>query len=263
MSYINDYIIPTDFGTVRKDINRILSMIHDLVAQEPEDEGLQERIMVTPHVKKRTTSVTFGAATETNTDVRDRFSSYWTRLKSGLDPVHALSYATTGTISFDTAGSKHGAGGETDGASYITITDHADLEPSSSLSFGGFFYLLATDSGDIVSQDIVDKGVYSLKIDPHATAANQLRATVNIGGQTGNLTTESSSNLTTEAAVNLEIDNLSLDFQVTGTYTASAWNHIWVTWDGTDLKLYIEKVEADTITATGTLNSNSQDCIIF
>jgi hypothetical protein len=262
MSYINDYIIPTDFGSVRKDINRILSMIHDLVAQEPEDDALQERIMVTPHVKKRTTSVTFGAASLSNTDTRDRFSTVWRRNKPSIVPTHTLSYATTGTFTFDGTVHKHGGSGTVDGSTFITITHDDLLQPSTNISFGGFFYLPATDAGDVASQDIVDKGNYSLKIDPHATAANQLRAHVSLVSSDVDLLTESSLTIQTEDSLDLDQDNGSVDYEVTGTFTADAWNHIWFVWDGTDLKLYIDKVEASTITATGILYQNTQDCII-
>jgi hypothetical protein len=261
-SNINNYVRPTDDSN-RRDINKILELIHDLSAQEPEDAALQERIMFTPHVKRRTTSVTFGAATELVLEYKDRFISVWRRNRPSTRPVHGLSYATTGTLTFPASGNKHGGNGTFDGLSYITITHNSSLQPTDKLSFGGFFYLPATDAGDTASQDIVDKGNYSLKVDPHATAANQLRATFRVDGQTGVLLeTESSTTITTETPLDLELDNGFADFEVTGTFTPDTWNHIWVVWDGTDLKLYIEKIETSTITATGSLVQNTQDCII-
>ena len=69
-SNINDYVRPTDKSS-RRDINKILSLIHDLVAQEPESEGLQQRICLTPHVKRMTNTVTFRSITVSNTNDRE------------------------------------------------------------------------------------------------------------------------------------------------------------------------------------------------
>ena len=74
MSFLNDYIKPTSYGAVRKDINRILSLIHDITAQTPEDEGLQERICISSNVKLRTTSVVFGGANLLGLTYLDRMS---------------------------------------------------------------------------------------------------------------------------------------------------------------------------------------------
>ena len=179
-SNINDYVRPTDKSS-RRDINKILSLIHDLVAQEPESEGLQQRICFTPHVKLRTSTVTFGSTTVSNTDDRDIQNFAFRKKIPSEVTVYDLIHTTTGSLSFSTSGTKLGGGATFDGSSYVTITDHAELSPSS-LSFGGWFYLPATASSDTASQSLLSKGVYELTIDPHSTAANQLRAKINLFG---------------------------------------------------------------------------------
>ena len=107
MSYLNDYIKPTDYGAVRKDINRILSLIHDITAQEPEDEGLQERICISSNVKLRTTSVVFGAANLLGLNYRDKESFVFR--KNIPYPVYTydLTHSTTGTLTYSSNDTKY------------------------------------------------------------------------------------------------------------------------------------------------------------
>jgi hypothetical protein len=262
MSYLNDYIKPTDYGAVRKDINRILSLIHDITAQEPEDEGLQERICISSNVKLRTSNVTFGSTDRTNTDTLNKETTMFTRSIPAIVSAYDLTHVTTGTLTFPVDNHKLGGGALFDGSSYITISDHADLDTDTGLSFGGWFYLPATDAGDTAFQNILDKGTaYSLTIDPHATAANQLRGTVGIYG-TNDVTTEAGTTVTTEDSVSIEA-NATVDYNVTGTFTPNAWNHVWITWGTPNLKLYINNVLSDTNTsANGTMTTNSTDVTI-
>ncbi len=255
MSYLNDYIKPTDYGAVRKDINRILSLIHDITAQEPEDEGLQERICISSNVKLRTTTVTTGGTTRSGNNLKDvEIFAFRKKIPNSVK-AYPLLHTTTGTLTFGTSATKFGGAVTFDGSSYISIADHVNLEPTS-ISFGGWFYLPATDSGDTASQTLIDKGVYSLTVDPHATAANQLRATINTLGLE-NLTTEASVNIQTEDSLNLESD-IVIDNDVTYTFTPDAWNHIWVTWADPNLKLYIDKVlVSSNVSADGALQTNS------
>ena len=262
MSYLNDYIKPTDYGAVRKDINRILSLIHDITAQEPEDEGLQERITISSNVKLRTSNVTFGSTDRTNTDTLNKETTMFTRSIPSTVNAYDLIHTTTGALTFPVDNHKLGGGALFDGSSFITISDHDNLDTTTGLSFGGWFYLPATDSGDVSFQNILDKGTaYSLTIDPHATAANQLRGIVGIYG-TNDMTTESGTVITTEDSVSIDVD-ATINHNVTGTFNPNAWNHIWITWADPNLKLYINNtLTATNTSANGTMTTNSTDVTI-
>ena len=99
---INNFIRPQDFGSDRKDINRILEMIHDVVAPEAEDAALQQRIAATEHIKLRTTTVIFGGANLLNTDVRTREAFNWRRKKPIDCPAYDLIHTQVGegTLTF-------------------------------------------------------------------------------------------------------------------------------------------------------------------
>jgi hypothetical protein len=258
-SNINDYVRPTDKSS-RRDINKILSLIHDLVAQEPESAGLQQRIAFTPHVKRRTSTVTFGSTTISDTDTLYKENFVFRKKIPSLMSVYDLTHTTTGTITFDVSATKHGGAGTFDGSSYISITHHAELSPTS-ISFGGWFYLPATDSSDTSSQTLISKGVYELSIDPHATASNQLRAKMNLFG-VQDLTTEAGVIIQTEDSLTIEADAVYNE-EITYAFNANAWNHIWVTFGDPNLKLYLNNVNvASSTSATGALQTNTNDLVL-
>ena len=259
-SNINDYVRPTDKSS-RRDINKILSLIHDLVAQEPESEGLQQRISFTPHVKRRTSTVTFGSTTVSNTDDRTIENFVFTKRVPPTVSVYPHTHTTTGTLSFTGDATKLGGGATFDGSSYGTIPSHSEFDLSQ-FSMGGWFYLPATDSGDSASQNLMTKGVYELTIDPHSTASNQLRGRVNVFS-TDNLVTEAGTILQTEDSVTLEGDTTG-DKDVTYAFNADAWNHIWLTYSSTvGTKLYLNNsLVASDATSIGTLQTNSDNLVI-
>jgi hypothetical protein len=259
-SNINDYVRPTDKSS-RRDINKILSLIHDLVAQEPESEGLQQRISFTPHVKRRTSTVTFGSTTVSNTDDRTIENFVFTKRVPPTVSVYPHTHTTTGTLSFTGDATKLGGGATFDGSSYVTIPSHSEFDLSQ-FSMGGWFYLPATDSGDSASQNLMTKGVYELTIDPHSTASNQLRGRVNVFS-TDNLVTEAGTILQTEDSVTLEGDTTG-DKDVTYAFNADAWNHIWLTYSSTvGTKLYLNNsLVASDATSIGTLQTNSDNLVI-
>jgi len=257
-SNINDYVRPTDKSS-RRDINKILSLIHDLVAQEPESEGLQQRIMFTPHVKLRTSTVTFGSTDVSNTDDRDIQNFVFRKKIPSEVIVYDLVHTTTGTLTFTGNATKLGGGATFDGSSFVTITDHAVMSPSA-ISFGGWFYLPATASSDSASQTLISKGVYELSVDPHATAANQLRAKMDILGSE-DIITEAGTVLQTEDSVTLEGD-ISGFREVTNSFNPNAWNHIWVTFGSGGVKLYLNNSLVSTYVTTGTLLTNTNNLVI-
>jgi hypothetical protein len=257
-SNINDYVRPTDKSS-RRDINKILSLIHDLVAQEPESEGLQQRICFTPHVKRMTNTVTFGTTTVSNTDDRDIQNFVFRKKIPSEVTVYDLIHTTTGSLSFSTSGTKLGGGATFDGSSYVTITDHAELSPSS-LSFGGWFYLPATASSDTASQSLLSKGVYELTIDPHSTASNQLRAKINLFGDS-DLLTETGATLQTEDSQTI-VGDATRDEDVTYAFNPNAWNHIWTTFGSNGLKLYLNNSLVATNSSIGTIQTNTDNLVI-
>lgn len=261
MSYLNDYIKPTDFGAVRKDINRILSLIHDITAQEPEDEGLQERICISSNVKLRTTSVVFGAANLLGLTPRDRVISAFRKSIPLSVYTYNLTHATTGTLTYSNSSTKFGGGATFDGSSYVTITDHARMD-TDYVSLGGWFYLPATDSGDTDSQNLVGKGnEFSLSVDPHATAPNQLRA-VSRDPETTQFETEAGVGITTEDSTILEA-TYNTGASVVGTFTPDAWNHVVMTRGAVNIKLYINNVLAGTnATMDGPILQGTEDLVI-
>ncbi len=259
-SNINDYVRPTDKSS-RRDINKILSLIHDLVAQEPESEGLQQRIMFTPHVRRKTSTVTFGSTTVSNTDDRDIQNFLFTKRVPPTVSVYPHTHTTTGTLTFTGDATKLGGGATFDGSSFVTIPSHTEFDVSQ-FSMGGWFYLPATDSGDTASQNLMSKGVYELTVDPHSTAANQLRGRVNVFA-TDDITTEAGADLETEDSVTVEGD-IIIDKDVTYAFTPNAWNHIWLTYSSTvGSRLYLNNsLVASDSTSAGTLQSNSDNMVI-
>tara|TARA_R110000803_G_scaffold71192_1_gene134323 strand:+ start:1663 stop:2451 length:789 start_codon:yes stop_codon:yes gene_type:complete len=261
MSSINDYIRPTDYGYVRKDINKILALVHDITAQEPEDEGLQERICISSSVKLRTTSVIIGEPNFLDTLYRDKQSFVYRKVIPSSVYTYDLSHTTTGTLTFSTDSTKYGGAGTFDGSSYITIADHARMD-TSYVSLGGWFYLPATDSGDTLAQNLIGKGTsFQLTIDPHATAANQIRA-ISQDIEDSNALTETGVTIQTEDSLDLELTKY-VGASVVGTFTPNAWNHIIMTRGAVNLKLYINNVLISTDTSMdGVILPNTNDLII-
>ena len=257
-SNLNDYVRPTDKSS-RRDINKILSLIHDLVAQEPESEGLQQRICFTPHVKLRTSTVTFGSTTVSNTDDRDIQNFVFRKRIPSEVITYDLIHTTTGSLTFTGNATKLGGGATFDGSSFVTITNHPELAPTA-ISFGGWFYLPATASSDTASQTLISKGVYELSIDPHATAANQLRAKVNLSGDS-DLLLETGAVLQTEDSQTI-VGDATRDEDVTNSFNANAWNHIWVTFGGAGLKLYVNNSLVATNVSVGDLQTNTDNLVI-
>ena len=72
----------------RTEINKILAVINPLAFPVVENEALKERIVLSPHVRKRTNTVLSGTdITTTNSESRDRFSSSITILPDTATPT--------------------------------------------------------------------------------------------------------------------------------------------------------------------------------
>lgn len=120
---ILDFVRPTD-STSRRDINKILELIHDIVAAPPEDEGASERIVKQTHTRLRTSTLTFGSPTETFSEQRDREPVDFIRKIPPQVRTYDLIHTENGTVVFGESGHKFGGKGTFDGSSdYITIAD--------------------------------------------------------------------------------------------------------------------------------------------
>lgn len=156
MSNINDYIKPSASGSNRKDINKILSLIHDIVAQEPEDEGNKERIMFTPHVKRRTTTVIFGAPNVKKSEVRSKENFVFRRVKpttvDSYDLIHTQVGA--GVLTFPVKDTVLGCRCDADGTNYITIDDDDLLDPTAEISIALKLSLPASSGGFVILEKV-------------------------------------------------------------------------------------------------------------
>ena len=74
--------------------------------------------------------------------------------------------------------------------------------------------------------------------------------------------TEAGTILQTEDSVTLEGDLIS-DKEITNSFNANAWNHIWVTFGSAGLKLYLNSsLVASDAAATGDLQTNTDNLVI-
>lgn len=156
MSNIISYVRPSDFGADRKDINRILEMIHDVVAQEAENEGLKQRILVKDHVRKRSSTGTSGGANLLNTDVLDRENFIWRRKKPLVVGTYNMVHTQIGggDLLFPVSDTWFGARCDADGTNYIRIDDDDILDPTTELTIALKLYLPASGGGFVVCEKV-------------------------------------------------------------------------------------------------------------
>lgn len=140
------------------------------------------------------------------------------------DGVHSTVGA--GSFTFPFTGKKFGAGAQTDGTINIKIDHYADFNVTDKISFGGFFYLKAFTGAEQVV--FVKDQQYKLVINANS---NTLEASVYISGSWGTA--------------------------VTYAFTPNTWADVWVCWNGTNLKLYINGTLQDTESRSGTLNTTT------
>ena len=233
MSNVNNYIKPSDFGAVRKDINRILELIHDITAQEPEDEGLQERICISPKVKLRTSNVTVGSANLSPTNVKTRRVYNWRRKKPTNTYVYDLVHTTTGSgFSFPIPDTWDGARVDTDGTSYITITDHTDFDFTDEIGISMKVILPASGGGFVLCEKVNE---YRLRV----VDTNTLEWAIYTGGAYQTAVTYSYTPDT--------------EYSIVATYKSSSSGQ----------KLYINGSLVDSDSVSGSINNSTGDLCIF
>ena len=161
MSFINDYIKPSDFGSNRKDINKILALIHDIVAQEPEDEGLKQRILVANQSKIRTSTFTIGSPNLLTTDVLNKENFNWRRKKPSSVFTYNMVHTLTGTLTFPSSDTWDGARADNAGAEYITIDDDPRLDFTDEISICMKLILPNSAGGFVLCEKV---GEYRLRV---------------------------------------------------------------------------------------------------
>jgi len=215
----------------RKDINAILAKLQDLQAQEPEDAALQERIILSDAIRKRSTTVTSGAADQIISNSRDRDG---TNIFQRVTPAAVDSYPLVHVsnsfsgITFPANDTKFGGRMDFDGTGFIRIDDNSFYKVTDQISILMWLYLPtnAANKGVII-QGFTPDETYGFRL---TTTTDQLSVKVrtNNGGGT--------------------------NYAILHTYTPNTWFHVAMTWKGTTenrLRLYIDKVQqgSDTTTA--------------
>lgn len=230
MSYILPYI-KTDYSQDRKDINKILASLNDIFAPVVEDDALKTRIALSIPRRKRSTTVTTGAPNRMLSNTRDRAALAGLRR---LVPTNVSSYPLIHTItgtekcpaSTDT---KFGCRGDFNGSSYITITDHDLLDPTTQLSILLWIYSPATVADGFI---VVKDNQYELKF----TSGNGISWRIYSGG--------------------------AWKTALTTTFTPNTWTHIAATYKSTasGQKLYKNGASIATDAETGAIGTSANNC---
>jgi hypothetical protein len=150
---------------------------------------------------------------------------------------YPLIHETIGAGAFDYPASDQKYAGRCDfnGTRAILIQDHARLKPTNKISIAMWIYLPATAVSDPIHY-IVTKEKYLIQVDDHASAPNQIRARVVIGGN---------------------------NYDLVYTYTPNTWFHLAVTWKSPDFKLYVNgALQTSRSDASGTLDTSTKPLAI-
>lgn len=232
MSNIINYVRPSA-GQSRKDINKILELITDFVAPNVEEGGAQQRITVTPHVRKYSTSVQFGGVDWPIAELRDRETFSFRRKVPNSPDSYPLVHTTNGSgLTFPVKDTKFGGRMDFDGASHITIANDPVLDPTDKLSIAMWLYIPANSAFRfLMAKDNVD-GTWEILL---TDSSNVLRAEFDTSG---------GSNL--------------IDYN----YIINTWFHLVVTWAGAPdnrMRLYVDKVQqGGDKTTSGTLDTSTE-----
>ena len=145
-------------------INKLQALITPLAFPDPEDEGIQERIILSNPVRLRTNSVSAGLdLSAVSTDSRDRTSTAITLLPDTSTPsAFPVSETVVGTLDLLT-NKKYGAGATLNKTQYISIPDDNQLDLSLPYFTMAFWYKgNGTDEG---RQTIWSKGEFGQGLD--------------------------------------------------------------------------------------------------
>lgn len=146
-TYLNNYI-RSNVDRDRKDINKILEALHDIYAAPAEDEALKERIILSPHNRKRSQTLAKSGSDVSSTKNRTRRSSSYTVLPyTSSPPAYPVSNTLNGTLTLlKYPDWKYGSGATFNGTQYIEIPHNTALEVTRTL-FSVQFWFKSTTFG--------------------------------------------------------------------------------------------------------------------
>jgi len=228
-SNINNFVRPTE-NADRKDINRILEMIHDLVSPEPEEEGVNERVMLRDHVRVKTNTVTVAGPDLLDSDTKARRNFIMRRRM----PETVKSYPLVHTensfsgIIFPKLDTRFGARIDFDGVGTITIDDNTLLKPTNEITIAGWFWLPSLDT--------------------------TIRVLLGKGGNFWEIRTNTSDAIIARMGVNSVVSTLEFTNPV-----ASRWYHFVMAAKSGEQRLWIDKVSQDNTSTSGTLDTSTND----
>ena len=127
----------------RQTLNKILESLQ-VLNDDVEDDGLQEKIAFAPEMHNRTTSESSGRD-RLSSDTRDRDDFSFT-LTPGSKVAYPVTNVTTESIEFPSNDLKYGAEGKFNGQSYITIPHNNTINPTTA-NFGMIFWFKSTQQG--------------------------------------------------------------------------------------------------------------------
>ena len=146
---------------------------------------------------------------------------------------YPLIHSTVGSPSLVTPSlTKFGGGVEFDGSSYFIIDDHSLLKPTDEMSLSMWLYLPATEGGDGIKDLINKNNQFGLKVRAHATTPNSLQMDWGVGAS-----------FTT----------------MLYTYTPNTWFHLVTTAKNGSQKMFIDTVQEDSKTLSGSLKTDTYD----
>jgi len=232
---INNFVRPTE-GTDRRDINKLLELIHDLVAPEPEEEGVDKGVKLTDHIKLKTSTGSLSGATLLVTQTRARRNFVQRRkpptVVNSYPLIHTLN--SFSGITFPKTDTKFGARMEWDNTGYITIADQATLAPTNlTLSFWLYHPTSAA------TRVVIRKGLTQIPYQAILVTGDLLRFRIR---------NTSNTNFTKDVA-----------------FTPNTWQHWVLTWNSSAnrMRVYLDKVlQGSDTTTSGTLDVNTESLSI-
>lgn len=220
----------TDYGTDRKDINKIISELNDIYAPAVENTGLKYGVKLHIPRRKRSTTVTTGDPTRKVSHTRDRSALEGIRrLVPTTVSSYPLIHTITGTESCPAlTDGKFGCLGKFDGSSYITITTDSLLNPTTEIGISLWVYSPATSADGFI---VVKDTQYELKF----TSGNGVSWRTYSGG--------------------------AWRTALTTTFTPNTWTHIAATYksSGSGQILYKDGVSVASDSLTGAIGTSSND----
>jgi len=224
MSDIGNYLRSTATNDVAK-LNQILEKLQNMIGSVTGDLK-KELVVFSPEQRTRTTTGTAG-----NPPVKKVHSTVLDDYNIMLKPDNnAKSWnkviTTTGTLTFSAVASKRSGNAKFNGSSYLTINNHADLNPTS-ITISVFIKIPAVSSDALI---VKKDGQYELKA--------------------------------TSTGISFRVNTGSWSTAVTSTYTANTWTLITGTYTNGSLKIFKDGTQIATNSTSGNIASTSNNLSI-